>query len=77
MALQEAVKTLSGRLALWERTYVLRAPIVGKVSLSRFWTDSQFVHGGDEVLAIVPAKAGAPIGRVALPISRAGSVQVG
>lgn len=77
VALQEAVKTLSGKVALWERTYVLRAPISGKVSLSNFWTDSQFVRAGDEVLAIVPAKAGVPIGKVALPINRAGSVQVG
>ena len=77
VALQEAVKTLTGKLALWERTYLLRAPISGKVSLAHFWTDSQFVRAGDEVLAIVPAKAGAPIGKVALPISRAGSVQVG
>jgi HlyD family secretion protein len=77
VALNEAIKTLSGRLALWERTYVLRTPIAGKVSLSNFWTDSQFVRSGDEVLAIVPVEAGAPIGKVALPISRAGSVQVG
>jgi multidrug resistance efflux pump len=77
VGLQAAVKTLNGRLALWERRYLLRAPIAGQVSLSHFWTDSQFVHAGDEVLAIVPAKAGAPIGKVALPISRAGSIQVG
>jgi hypothetical protein len=77
VALQEAVKTLSGRLALWERTYVLRAPIAGMVSLSHFWTDSQFIRAGEEAMAIVPAKARTPIGRVSLPINRAGSVQVG
>ena len=77
VALQEALKTLSGRLALWERTYVLRAPITGKVSLSNFWTDSQFIRAGEEVMAIVPANARPPIGRVSLPINRAGSVQIG
>ena len=77
MALREAVKTLSGRLAVWERTYVLRAPISGTISLSHFWTDSQFVKSGEEVLAIVPAEAQAPIGRIMLPVSRAGSVQIG
>ena len=77
VAWQEALKTLSGKLALWERTYVLRAPISGQVSLSQFWTDSQFIHAGDDVMAIVPAKSRDPIGRVSLPINRAGSVQVG
>jgi multidrug resistance efflux pump len=77
VAWQEALKTLSGKLALWERTYVLRAPIAGKVSLSQFWTDSQFVRTGDDVMAIVPANSRNPIGRASLPINRAGSVQIG
>lgn len=77
VALQEAVKTLGGRLASWERTYVLRAPIAGTVSLSQFWSDGQFVRGGENVMAIVPAEARTPIARVSLPITRAGSVQVG
>ena len=77
VAWQEALKTLSGKLALWERTYVLRAPIAGKVSLSQFWTDSQFIRTGDDVMAIVPANSRDPIGRVSLPINRAGSVQIG
>ncbi|HUD58481.1 MAG TPA: HlyD family efflux transporter periplasmic adaptor subunit [Acetobacteraceae bacterium] len=77
VAWQEALKTLSGKLALWERTYVLRAPIAGMVSLSHFWTDSQFIHAGDDLMAIVPAESRAPIGRVSLPINRAGSVKAG
>lgn len=77
IALRQAVKTLSGRLASWEHTYVLRAPIAGRVSLSHFWTDTQFVRSGEDVMAIVPAEAQTPVGRVSLPISRAGSVQVG
>jgi len=77
VTLQESVRTLGSRLAAWERTYVLRAPIAGTVSLSRFWTDSQFVRAGDEVMAIVPAEARTPIGRVSLPASRAGEVATG
>jgi hypothetical protein len=77
IALQEAMKTLSAQLALWERTYVLRAPISGQVSLSHFWTDSQFIHAGDDVMAIVPAASRDPIARISLPISRAGSVKIG
>jgi len=77
VALLEAIKTLSGKLAMWERTYVLRAPISGKVSLSRYWTDSQFVRMGDDVMAIVPAGQQTPLGKLSVPINRAGSVQIG
>jgi multidrug resistance efflux pump len=76
-ALREAVKTLSGKLALWERTYVLRAPLDGTVSLSSFSTDGQFVRAGEEVMAVVPGGQQSLVGRILLPISRAGSVQVG
>jgi multidrug resistance efflux pump len=77
MALLESIKTLSGKLALWERAYVLRAPISGRVSLSRYWTDSQFVRAGDDVMAIVPSGRQTPIGKLSVPINRAGSVQLG
>jgi multidrug resistance efflux pump len=77
VALRQAVKTLGAKLATWDRTYVLRAPIAGRVSLSHFWTDSQFIHTGDEVMAIVPAEAQVPFARISLPISRAGLVKVG
>jgi multidrug resistance efflux pump len=76
-ALHEAVKTMSGKLALWERTYVLRAPLDGAVSLSTFSTESHFVKAGEEVMAIVPAGQQAFVGRILLPINRAGSVRVG
>ena len=76
-AFHEAVTRLSGRLAAWERTYVLRAPITGKVSFAQFWTNSQFIQSGEAVMAIVPEGAQAPFGRVSLPINRAGSVHVG
>jgi multidrug efflux pump subunit AcrA (membrane-fusion protein) len=77
VALREAVKTLGGRLAAWERLYVLRAPISGTVSLSHFWTNNQFVKEGEDVMAIVPAQVQAPMGRILLPINRAGTVHVG
>lgn len=76
-ALEQALKVLRSRVSLWEQRYVLRAPIAGRISLSRYWSDSQFIRSGDEVMAIIPAQAQKPLGRALLAGLRAGSVQVG
>lgn len=76
-ALEQALKVLRSRVALWEQRYVLRAPIAGKISFSRYWSDSQFIRSGDEVMAIIPAQRQKPLGKALLAGLRAGSVQVG
>lgn len=76
-ALEQALKVLRSRVALWEQRYVLRAPIAGKISFSRVWADSQFIRSGDEVMAIIPARMQKPLARATLASLRAGSVQVG
>jgi multidrug resistance efflux pump len=77
LALAESYKNLSSQLVVWERTYVLRAPIDGVVSLFRFWSDHQFVKVGDEVLTIVPDGNQAPVGRVMMPLANSGKVKPG
>jgi len=77
MAAVEASRGLRTRLANWERSYVIRAPIAGRISLFRFWSDSQFIRSGEEVMALVPVGAQVPVGRLSMPLSRSGSVRVG
>ncbi|HEX3860307.1 MAG TPA: HlyD family efflux transporter periplasmic adaptor subunit [Stellaceae bacterium] len=76
-ALAESTKNLRSRLAVWERDYVLRAPISGRVSLFRFWSDHQVVQTGNEVLTIVNDAKQAPIGKLALPLANSGKVKPG
>jgi multidrug resistance efflux pump len=77
LALAESYKNLRSRLTVWERTYVLRAPVAGQVSLFKFWADHQFVRDGDEVLTIVPAGVQSPVGKVTMPIANSGKVRPG
>lgn len=77
LALSQAGKNLRSRLAVWERSYVLVAPIEGRVSLDKVWTDHQFVKSGDSVLAVVPEGEHRIIGRLSMPIGNSGKVRVG
>ncbi len=75
--IDEAYQTLLGRIAEWERAYVLRAPIAGRVALFDYWSDNQYVAAGDEVMSIVPADAGEILGKMRVPLSNSGKLRVG
>jgi multidrug resistance efflux pump len=77
LALAESYKNLRSRLAVWERTYVLRAPLTGQVSLFKFWAEHQFVREGDEILTIVPEGVQPLIGKVTMPVANSGKVRPG
>jgi HlyD family secretion protein len=61
----------------WEMNYVLIAPIDGKITFTRFWTTYQNISTGEEVFNIIPTKKSDMLGKVYLPISRSGKVEVG
>jgi multidrug resistance efflux pump len=75
--LQQTLRNLSGQLAQWDQTYVLRAPVAGKVSLTKFWSSNQQVKAGDMVLIVIPFGAVRLIGKVMLPQDGAGKVKPG
>ncbi len=75
--IDEAYQTLLGRIAEWERAYVLRAPTAGRVALFDYWSDNQYVAAGDEVMSIVPADAGEILGKLRVPLSNSGKLRLG
>lgn len=77
LAFSQSYETLRSHLAVWERTYVLRAPIDGQVSLFRFWSNHQFVRSGDEVFTIVPEATQKPFGKMLVPIANSGKIKLG
>ncbi len=77
LALSQSAKNLRSRLAVWERNYVLRAPADGRVNLFKVWADHQSVRDGDNVMTVVHEGAQPLVGRVSMPISNSGKVQLG
>jgi HlyD family secretion protein len=87
--LETQLKTAIGE---WELTYVLKAPIDGKVTFTSYWTVNQNVTAGSEVFTVVNSPSGSPaekrnsplegvlegtFGKALLPIARSGKVQAG
>ena len=62
----------------WKLNYCLYAPITGKISLTTYWNENQFIPQGDTVCTVVPSGEGQLlIGKSRLPVVRSGKVKVG
>ncbi len=75
-SIQEDVQRTKSELENWKQTFLITAPIEGKVSLIRFWSPHQFINENEELLTIVPTdNSGKIIGKAALPLERSGKVK--
>ena len=75
--LEESFNNLKASIASWEQNYLLKAPVSGVVTFTRFWSENQNVKAGDKVLTIIPAEAGSMVGKIRLPVEGAGKVRLG
>jgi len=75
--IQSMVSQLKAGIVDWELNYVLRAPIKGKITFSKYWIENQNVSAGDEVFTIVPDSSYTIIGKAILPVARSGKVKIG
>lgn len=75
--LSQAIKSLRSQIETWEKTYLLKAPIDGKVSLFNFWTKNQNIKQGDEVLSIIPTEKQEVIAKLSLPVQNSGKLKQG
>ncbi len=72
-----AFEKLNAEIGFWEQNYLLKAPIAGVVSFTRYWSETQNVRKGDKVLTVIPAEQGEIIGKIDLPVEGSGKVKPG
>ncbi|HLP96678.1 MAG TPA: HlyD family efflux transporter periplasmic adaptor subunit [Saprospiraceae bacterium] len=73
--LQASLNALRSGIDRWMMTYVLSAPIAGKVVLNGL-TAQQFIRNGETVMTIVPQSLDKIVGRALLPVEKSGKVNV-
>jgi len=77
LTLSQIYENLTGTIAQWEQTYLLKSPIDGIVTFTNYWSEHQNVTAGERVVTIIPEEGGKIIGKVVLPIAGSGKVKVG
>ncbi|MCM1531541.1 MAG: HlyD family secretion protein [Bacteroides sp.] len=61
----------------WEKNYILRSPIDGKIALTSYWQENQQINTGDILLSVIPCQTLKIMGKAKLPSQGAGKVKAG
>lgn len=61
----------------WEKQYVLKSSIHGRVSFLSYWSINQTVNQGDVVFTVIPNESSSFIAKLKIPALNSGKVQVG
>jgi HlyD family secretion protein len=77
LQLTESHHNLLAAIDVWELNYLLRTPISGELTLSKFWSKNQNVARGEMVFTIIPGKESKLLGKVQLNRIRSGKVKPG
>ncbi len=75
--LNKAYQDLNNEILLWEQEFLIKSPILGKVTIFDVWNKYQNVNIGETLFTVVPNDLEEIIGRVTLPVRNSGKVKVG
>jgi HlyD family secretion protein len=75
--MKSKLDNLRAEMAAWEKRYLLRSPVKGRISLSKFWDVNQNIHTGDVIATVIPEGETKIIGKIFMPVSGAGKVKSG
>ena len=75
--LADSYKQLAIAVRQYEKNYVLRTPIAGKVNMMGRWEANQFVEAGSLLVIVLPDGNTMSAGRAKLPAAGAGKVRIG
>lgn len=73
----EAVDNLKSQIEIWKQNYLIRTPIEGQVTFTQIWSENQNVQIGDIVATVIPVGDMTVIGKVQIPSSGVGKVEIG
>ncbi|MGF7081410.1 HlyD family secretion protein [Mucilaginibacter sp. UYCu711] len=73
----QSCKLLQSSIIDWEKAYLLKSPIKGKVSFNKFWAENQNVTTGNVVFTVVPTEQNKVIGIISIPIAGSGKIKRG
>lgn len=74
-ALKAKFENLLGAIAQWKKDYLIISPFDGRVSMSRIWSENQYVQSGEVVLTVLPLDYEKIFGRISLKSTGAGKIK--
>jgi multidrug efflux pump subunit AcrA (membrane-fusion protein) len=72
---------LLAQIAAWRDSYVISAPVAGRVTFTSYWNENQSITAGERFATIIPdggaSGSNEVIGKLVIPSARLGKVSVG
>lgn len=75
--LRTRISQLMAEIHAWELTYVLIAPINGKIAFTKYWIKNQGITLGEVIFNVIPTDSGKILGYAQMPLYGSGKVKVG
>ena len=75
--LHESKQILENQINTWIEKYMLRSPINGTVTFTKFWSENQVINAGERLASIVPEGENKIIGTIQVPSSGFGKIRIG
>ncbi len=77
LSLDETLQALNSSVSIWKEKYLIKSPVAGKVTLTRFRTENQVIKPGEIVATVIPDNPADVVARAVIPASGFGKVEKG
>lgn len=71
------IKSLKKHFENWKEKYLLRSPIHGRVTLTKYWSENHVASTGQRIATVVPIDNSSVICKAIVPSSGIGKVEIG
>jgi multidrug efflux pump subunit AcrA (membrane-fusion protein) len=75
--MEESLQTLLSTISQWEERYLIRSPVSGKITLTRFRNENQVIKAGEILATVVPDSPANIIVRALIPVSGLAKIEIG
>lgn len=75
--LEESFQLLKFSISQWEDRYLIKSPIAGKVTLTRFRNENQVIKAGETLATVIPDSTTNIVARAVIPASGFGRIEIG
>jgi multidrug resistance efflux pump len=75
--IEESLQLLISSLCQWEERYVIKSPVLGKVTLNRFRNENQVIKAGETIATVIPDNPTEIVARAVIPVSGFGKIETG
>jgi len=75
--MEESLQLLRSSIKQWEERYLIKSPVTGKITLTRFRNENQVIKAGETLATVIPDSATNIVARAVIPASGFGRIEIG